>query len=181
MPRFSANTISFLRQVVEHYSMSLVSIMLLRLCFRFAKISAIMRWTSKLWNLRKLCIVLCVNCALLCDSDSSSNCYWYVTAKAAKRVRERLTLFAVHYLLPSSAYWTQHAVTDVVHGSNQPLFLKTISFYDEDPLTMACKLKFTVYRCKKPSTAFVSNNYVKWCFTLIVSKYFQNSNVCGIY
>nr|XP_026693482.1 type I inositol 3,4-bisphosphate 4-phosphatase isoform X1 [Ciona intestinalis]XP_026693483.1 type I inositol 3,4-bisphosphate 4-phosphatase isoform X1 [Ciona intestinalis]XP_026693484.1 type I inositol 3,4-bisphosphate 4-phosphatase isoform X1 [Ciona intestinalis]XP_026693485.1 type I inositol 3,4-bisphosphate 4-phosphatase isoform X1 [Ciona intestinalis]XP_026693486.1 type I inositol 3,4-bisphosphate 4-phosphatase isoform X1 [Ciona intestinalis] len=56
---------------------------------------------------------------------------------------------AVHHCQPNHGFWSNHLETDVIRGSNKPVFLKTVSFFIKDNVTEDTRMRFIVYRVSK--------------------------------
>lgn len=59
-------------------------------------------------------------------------------------------------IVPPQQTWIQHSNTEVVEGSNDPQFLKTIGFGDKDGVDLNMRVKITVYHVKERLTGTMS-------------------------
>nr|XP_022326682.1 type II inositol 3,4-bisphosphate 4-phosphatase-like isoform X3 [Crassostrea virginica] len=59
-------------------------------------------------------------------------------------------------IVPPQQTWIQHSNTEVVEGSNDPQFLKTIGFGDKDGVDLNMRVKIMVYHVKERLTGTMS-------------------------
>nr|CAB3256221.1 type I inositol 3,4-bisphosphate 4-phosphatase [Phallusia mammillata] len=72
-------------------------------------------------------------------------------------------MISVHHCEPSHGFWTPHSQTDVVHDSIEPTFLTTVCFQQSDDITLTSRLRFIVYRVKKPASNNVEELGAAFC------------------